>query len=75
MSVIPASRLSTCDLALLGNNVDPSQRRRNTERRPAYHRRQLAAVNRSLANVGENVGTLYAASLAHPLPVTCVAAR
>ena len=59
MSIIPASRLSSCDLALLGNNVDPSRRRRLPQRQPVYHRRQVAAVNRSLANVGEKVGVLF----------------
>ncbi len=59
MSIIPASRLSRCDLALLGNNVDPCQRRRKPPRRHFYERRQLAAVNRSLANFGEKLGVLY----------------
>ncbi len=71
MSIIPASRLSSCDLALLGNNVDPSQRRRRPERRDVHQRRELAAVNRSLVNVGEKVGTLYTACLHQQSPVVC----
>jgi hypothetical protein len=66
MSIIPACRLSSCDLALLGNNLSPSHRRRNPQRRHLSHRRQLAAVNRSLASTGEKIGTLYAACLSQP---------
>jgi hypothetical protein len=52
MSIIPASRLSPCDLALLGKGLGPS-------RRKPRRRRELAAVNRSLAILGERVGKLY----------------
>ena len=63
MSVIPVSRLSCADLALLGNNVRPSRRRdiaggaatSATRRR----RRAVAAVNRSLAGYGERVPRLH----------------
>ncbi len=68
MSIIPASRLSSCDLAMLGNNVDPGHRRRSPQRRHVYQRRQLAAVNRSLSSMGEKVGALYAACLHQPSP-------
>ena len=59
MSVIPASRLTSSDLARLGNNMDPDQCRvfPHIERR--VRRRQLAAVNRSLACLGEKVGRLH----------------
>jgi hypothetical protein len=73
MSIIPARFLSSADLALLGNNVDPSQRRRRSQRRHS-HRREIAAVNRSLAIVGEQISTLYAASMAQPRPATCTVA-
>jgi hypothetical protein len=52
MSIIPASRLSPEDLMRLGNNLGPS-------RRKPRRRRELAAVNRSLAILGERVGKLY----------------
>ena len=50
MSIVPASCLSSSDLAELGNNVLPAVHR---EHRP------LAAVNRSLATHQEQVGRLY----------------
>jgi hypothetical protein len=56
MSIIPASRLSASDLARLGNNVaartaaSPQRRRK---------REFVAAVNRSLAIVGEQVSQLH----------------
>jgi hypothetical protein len=55
MSVLPASRLSPSDLALLGNNLRPGARRlRSPECRGRREdRRELAAVNRSLAAIGE----------------------
>ena len=46
MSIIPASRLSSADLAMLGNNLDPAKRRGLDPR--SQRRRMLAAVNRSL---------------------------
>jgi hypothetical protein len=72
MSIIPASHLSACDLAILGNNL--SSRRRNPQRRHLSHRRQLAAVNRSLASTGEKIGTLYAACLSQPSPAVSAVA-
>jgi hypothetical protein len=59
MSIIPASRLSSSDLALLGNNLD-EPKQRPYQRRPSQprYRGELAAVNRSLATIGERVGRL-----------------
>ena len=59
MSIIPASRLSSSDRRLLGNNLD-----RPKKCRPGLsHRRQqkliVSAVNRSLAVVGEQIGVLH----------------
>ena len=62
MSIIPASRLSSSDLARLGNNLCFPRRR--SLARAGQARRQLAAVNRSLSIVGERVGRLYCAKLA-----------
>ena len=56
MSVIPVSRLSSADLALLGNNVRRSTKGRAGRRR---RRRAVAAVNRSLAGYGERVPRLH----------------
>ncbi len=56
MSILPASRLSASDLNRLGNNLVPSRRPRPwIDREP---RRVLAAVNRSLAGVGERIDSL-----------------
>jgi hypothetical protein len=56
MSIIPASRLSTSDLARLGNNLGTS-----TSASPQRRRKRefVAAVNRSLAVVGEQVSQLH----------------
>jgi hypothetical protein len=51
MSIVPSSALSASELSSLGNNVGIPKRRR----RP---RRVLAAVNRSLAAIGEAVAEL-----------------
>ena len=61
MSIVPMSRLSPADAALLGTNVT-SARRGGTARRPRRkgHLPLVAAVNRSLAGVGEQVRRLYA---------------
>jgi hypothetical protein len=59
MTIIPASRLSSSDLAVLGNNVDPSNRRPTPSSVRTDRRRQLAAVNRSLACLGERIGRLH----------------
>ena len=62
MSIIPASRLSSSDLALLGNNVVPARKsNRHRTRDQAASRQILAAVQRSLASVGESVTELYPA--------------
>jgi hypothetical protein len=53
MMIIPASRLSSTDLSLLGNNLMPAVRRDHRQRR------QLRAINRSLAIVQEQVHRLY----------------
>ena len=56
MSIVPASRLSASDLARLGNNFsDRSQRSPHQRRRRNF----VAAVNRSLATVGEQVSRLH----------------
>jgi len=55
MSIIPVSFLSSSDLAFLGNNLRAPTRRRSHRSR----RRLLAAVNRSLAPLGERVGALH----------------
>jgi hypothetical protein len=59
MSIIPASRLSLSDLSHLGNNVDPSRHRSLPGWERTQRRRQLAAINRSLACLGESVGRLH----------------
>lgn len=71
MSIVPASRLSSCDFALLGNNVNPAQRRRASTVPRSRSRSQVTAVNRSLALTGETIGTLYAAL---PIPAVSLAA-
>lgn len=59
MSIVPASRLSRSDLALLGNNLcsggDDSQAKNHRRR----GRRLVAAINRSLAAVDEHVRCLH----------------
>jgi hypothetical protein len=59
MSIIPASALSPCELARLGNNLRPCRGVNGTA--PGIRRSHavLAAVNRSLAAVGEQVGRLH----------------
>ena len=47
MTVIPVSQLSASDLSLLGHNVKPAVER---------DRDELAAVERSLATLGERLG-------------------
>jgi hypothetical protein len=53
MSIVPACRLSTGELSLLGNNVAAPARR------SSRRRRQVHAVNRSLSRLGEQVRSLY----------------
>jgi hypothetical protein len=70
MSIVPASRLSASDLALLGNNLTGPARHRparcpHRRRLPAY-RGELTAVNRSLAAVGERIGRLLAPATVTP---------
>ncbi len=50
MSIIPSSELSASELSSLGNNVGLPRKRRR--------KRMLAAVNRSLAALGEAVAKL-----------------
>ncbi len=50
MSIVPSSALSASELSSLGNNIGAPKRRRR--------RRVLAAVNRSLAAIGEAVAEL-----------------
>lgn len=56
MSIVPASRLSASDLARLGNNFSDRSQRSPHQRRK---RNFVAAVNRSLATVGEQVSQLH----------------
>ena len=64
MSIIPASRLSSSDLALLGNNVLPACQQRPARTHTLDRRRsEIAAVNRSLAGCGESVGKLHKPAL------------
>ena len=65
MSIVHASRLSSSDLALLGNNMDPARCRPLPQTERMERRRQLAAVNRSLACVGERVRRLHEPLLAN----------
>lgn len=59
MSIIPASALSPSDLAMLGNNLRPSHRTKGAAPASRRNHRILAAVNRSLACVGEQVSRLH----------------
>jgi hypothetical protein len=60
MSIIPASRLSSSDLAILGNNIVPTRRsNRHRTREQAAGRQVMAAIKRSLASVGESVNEFY----------------
>jgi hypothetical protein len=61
MSIVPASRLSTSDLALLGNNVVPARKsdRQGRSCDGAASRQILAAAQRSLASVGESDTEFY----------------
>ena len=68
MSIIPASRLSRSDLFRLSNNLGRSKRPVAPDADAPY-RRVLAAVNRSLACVGERVAAL------HPVPLAGGGAR
>lgn len=52
MSIVPMCNLSAADVRLLGNNLTPSMN-------PRRRRRQLAAVNRSLAPHQEEVSKLF----------------
>jgi len=56
MSIIPVHALSSSDLKLLGNNLAPGVRRPSPRGR--LERSQLAAINRSLAALGERAGPL-----------------
>jgi hypothetical protein len=66
MSIIPASRLSSSDLAMLGNNTDPAEHRPLPKGERDARRAQLAAVNRSLGRIGEQVSRLHRPLLAMP---------
>jgi len=56
MSIVPASSLSSSDLTMLGNNVGRPAKR--VKPRSKDHQ-LLAAVNRSLARLGESVAQLH----------------
>jgi hypothetical protein len=70
MSIVPASRLSASDLARLGNNVSDRSQRSPHQRRK---RNFVAAVNRSLATVGEQVSRLHSPA-DYSMPSTAVVA-
>ena len=59
MSVIPISCLAASDRANLGNNIGAAHRRRSGSTLQRRRRRQIAAVNRSLASVGERIAELH----------------
>ncbi len=59
MSIIPASRLSRSDLALLGNNLCSDGVDCPAKHRRRKGRRLVAAINRSLAAVDEHVRRLH----------------
>ena len=59
MSIVPASRLSRADLALLGNNLHSAYGDPDRARRRRKGRRLVAAINRSLAAVDEHVRRLH----------------
>ncbi|HET6248077.1 MAG TPA: hypothetical protein VFE47_10305 [Tepidisphaeraceae bacterium] len=61
MIYVPASELSSAELAMLGNNF--STKRPHTRRYPdeRKNRRVLSAVNRSLASLAERVDRLHPA--------------
>jgi hypothetical protein len=50
MSIVPASCLSSAELASLGNNLVPAARKRRSRRR------RIEAVNQALALVREQLG-------------------
>jgi len=60
MSIVPASRLTRSDLSRLGNNV-VSRKKPGVSSASVLRRRFVAAVNRSLATIGEGVDTLHPA--------------
>ena len=59
MSIVHVSRLSSSDLALLGNNLGPAQSRPLRQPERLERRRQLAAGNCSLACVGKRIERLH----------------
>ena len=61
MSIIPVTLLSRHDLRRLGNNLCPARSHVHNPQR-AHRPSQLAAINRSLAPMGERVARLYARS-------------
>ncbi len=63
MSIVPASRLSSSDMAILGNNLRRAYRQESVGR-TLRRRRLVAAVNRSLSTVGERVSCLHRPLLA-----------
>lgn len=63
MSIVLASRLSRADLGRLSNNIGRPKRRCHRSATTSY-RRVVAAVNRSLAHVGERVDRLSSAGVA-----------
>jgi len=59
MSIVLASRLSSSDLSRLGNNICRDSGRKFRRPGTAARRRLIAAVNRSLAGLGERVAHLH----------------
>jgi hypothetical protein len=67
MSIVPHSALSRAELSQLGNNVSAHPAVSVRRRRRRRNRVLTAAVNRSLAHVGERIAQLYSR---RPLAVT-----
>lgn len=59
MFFVSASELTTSDIAQLGNNIRPPRRRDRSSPDDRCNQRVLAAVNRSLSPLEEQVDQLY----------------
>lgn len=59
MFFVSASDLTTSDMAQLGNNIRPPRRHSRSASDGRFDRRMLAAVNRSLSPLEEQVDQLY----------------
>ena len=58
MSIVPVSKLSSSDLRLLGNNVAQSKKSRSGVTQRRRQQMIVAAVNRSLSSIGEQIDRL-----------------